>query len=302
MLTIGNYHYIREDFTKPYPSIFGVTPCNFKKQLEFLKNEGEFVAPKQLLEDYENIVQSDKNYYLITFDDGLKEQYDLALPILQELNIEALFFVNSINYIEKKVSLVHKIHIVRSEVSPEIIISYFKNSGLNTALNTVEVSKAISHYKYDDSETAKLKYLLNFKLEKDKVEEVVNIIFENTFTEDEVVKDLYMTREQLKELATLNMLGSHTHSHLPLGLLKEEDIFQEISKTKNFLKTISSNKIEFISYPYGSTEACQHPVTKLAAEQGYTIGLTMNRGSNKGVEDKLLLNRYACNDLPGWLR
>ena len=300
MLTIGNYHYIRDDFSKPYPSIFGVTPANFQKQLEVLKTTGSFVTPKQLLENYEAIVKSKENYYLITFDDGLKEQYDLALPILHEQGIEALFFINSMNYIEKKVSLVHKIHLVRSEVSPKIIIEYLKKNDLDTELSNENIVTAVSHYKYDEIETAKLKYLLNFKLDKLSVENVINSIFDNFFKESKIVEDLYMTFEQLKTLASLNMLGSHTHGHLPLGLLNEEKLYEEIFTTKNFLNTLSSNRIEIISYPYGSTEACQNPVAKIAAELGYTIGLTMNRGVNRGTENKLLLNRYACNDLPGW--
>lgn len=302
MLTIGNYHYIRDDFSKPYPSIFGVTPANFQKQLEVLKTTGSFVTPKQLLENYEAIVKSKENYYLITFDDGLKEQYDLALPILHEQGIEALFFINSMNYVEKKVSLVHKIHLVRSEVSPKIIIEYLKKNGLNTEMSLENIAIAVTHYKYDDIETAKLKYLLNFKLDKVSVEKVINSIFENYFKESEIIEDLYMTFEQLKTLASLSMLGSHTHSHLPLGLLKEEELYQEIINTKSFLSTLTSNKIEFISYPYGSMEACQDPVARIAAELGYTIGLTMNRGVNRENENKLLLNRYACNDLPGWIK
>lgn len=300
MLTIGNYHYIRNNFAKPYPSIFGVTPSNFKKQLEFLKTTGTFITPKQLLEDYENILKSDENYYLVTFDDGLKEQYNLALPILQELNIDAIFFINSINYLEKEVSLVHKIHMVRSEVSPETIIRYFKSNELNTELNIAETNKAINHYKYDEPEAAKLKYLLNFKLDKVAVENVIDFIFKSAFNESRVADDLYLSIEQLRNLASLNMLGSHTHSHLPLGSLNESDIYQEISNTKNFLNTITSTNIEFISYPYGSIEACQDPVARIASELGYTIGLTMNRDSNQGIEDRLLLNRFAGNDLPGW--
>jgi peptidoglycan/xylan/chitin deacetylase (PgdA/CDA1 family) len=302
MLTVGNYHYIRNDFTKPYSSIFGITPDNFRKQLEFLKGKGEFVSPKQLIEDYFRIVNSDTNYYLITFDDGLKEQFDLALPVLQKLDIHALFFINSINHIEKKVSLVHKIHIVRSDVAPEEIVNGFKSNGLNTDLNSVEINKAIAHYKYDKPETAKLKYLLNFKLDKMSVENNINVFFESNYKREMVVENLYMSKNQLQELGSLDMLGSHTHSHLPLGLLGEKHIFQEIYKTKCFLKKITSKNIDYISYPYGSAEACRSPVANIARKHGYKIGFTMNRGKNTGIEDKLLLNRYACNDLPGWVK
>ena len=48
MLTVSNYHYIRDDFTTPYPSIFGVTPSFFKSQLLAIKEIGTYITPQQL--------------------------------------------------------------------------------------------------------------------------------------------------------------------------------------------------------------------------------------------------------------
>ena len=53
MLTVSNYHYIREDFSAPYSSIFGVTPMGFKHQLKLLKNEGDLITPSEFLANYE---------------------------------------------------------------------------------------------------------------------------------------------------------------------------------------------------------------------------------------------------------
>lgn len=300
MLTIGNFHYIRKDFTKPYQSIFGVTPTNFKKQVEVLKNSGQIISPSDLLNNYDDIVCSKDENYLITFDDGLKEQYELALPILDELNVAALFFINSINYIDKKVSLVHKIHLVRSEVPSKIILDKINVSEKNSILSVVEIEKAIQHYKYDDFETAKLKYLLNFKLNKASVNLIIGEIFNNYFKESEVVEQLYMTKNQLKDLSARKNIGNHTHSHLALGNLNADQIHQEIFKTKQFIESLGYGHAPFISYPYGSEDACKHPVPEIAKDLGYSIGLTMFRGSNTGDENKLLLKRFACNDLIGY--
>ena len=102
MLTVCNYHYIREDFKTKYPSIFGVTPLAFKEQLLLLRNQGDFISSRDLINSSDTILSSEENYILITFDDGLKEQCDFGLSILNTLNIPALFFANSINYLEKK--------------------------------------------------------------------------------------------------------------------------------------------------------------------------------------------------------
>ena len=39
-----------------------------------------------------------KNNVCLTFDDGLKSQYDVALPVLEENNIKSFFFVNTSLY------------------------------------------------------------------------------------------------------------------------------------------------------------------------------------------------------------
>ena len=99
MLTVSNYHYIRENFTTKYPSIFGLIPIEFRKQLLLLKNQGDFINPHNLIDNIKEILESKDNHFLITFDDGLKEQHDYAFPILDELDIPAIFFINSINHI-----------------------------------------------------------------------------------------------------------------------------------------------------------------------------------------------------------
>jgi peptidoglycan/xylan/chitin deacetylase (PgdA/CDA1 family) len=119
MLTVSNYHYIRPKFDAKYPSIFGVNPSQFKKQLLLLRDKGEIIFPQDFISNSKYILESKENFYFITFDDGLKEQYDYALPVLDELGIPAIFFVNSSNFFEKKISTVHKIHLLRSILSPD---------------------------------------------------------------------------------------------------------------------------------------------------------------------------------------
>ncbi len=120
MLIVSNYHYIREDFKTDFPSIYGFTPNQFRAQLEELGKAGSFISQEQLLNFRDK--KFDKNYILITFDDGLKDQYELAKPILDEMGIPSIFFIYTSNFSERKVSLVHKIHLVRSRLSSADIL------------------------------------------------------------------------------------------------------------------------------------------------------------------------------------
>lgn len=301
MLTVSNYHYIRKDFSAPFPSIFGVTPTAFENQITLLNATGQFIAPEYLIENIDSVLSSDINYILITFDDGLKEQYEMAKPILDKHNIKALYFVNSINYIEKEVSLVHKIHLVRSQIEPAFLLEYIqtKLSDFNVELSENEKDKAVSHYNYDDTDSAHLKYLLNFKLTSTQLKTVIDSLFAEKFNSEKICADLYMSQQQLQDLADGNMLGSHTHSHFALGLLSLDVIENEMEMTINFLNSFKKNSGLTISYPYGAEEACSSPVPETAAALGHKIGFTMERGINASDTDKLLLKRFDCNDLVG---
>lgn len=301
MLTVANFHYIREDFSAPFPSIFGLTPKVFEHQLNELSHIGEFISQATLLNHTDAVLGSEKNYLLITFDDGLQEQYLLAKPILDRLNIPAVYFINSINYIEKEASLVHKIHLLRSQISPAELLQSIADSipDSNLALTQDEKQKAQFHYNYDDVQSAFLKYLLNFKLTSIQTEVLINNLFPKYFDAQKVVENLYMTDDQLRELSRLNMLGNHTHSHFALGLLSAKNIAAEIAKTKEIIDNFGHPNPHMISYPYGSREACQAPVSDIAMQFGYTVGFTMERGINNNTSDHLLLKRFDCNDVPG---
>ncbi len=298
MLSISNYHYIRNGFNTKYPSIFGVTPLKFKEQLLLLKNEGNIVKPKELLNDIDGILESKENNFLITFDDGLKEQFKIALPVLDELNIQAVFFVNSMNFEEKKVSTVHKIHLLRSIISTSEFLKNL-NAIEELHLSELEKSKAQDIYIYDNKESALLKYLLNFKLNFDKQEKLIKVLFDLYFDEEEELKRLYMSENDIIELAKIDCLGSHAHSHYPLGLLDPERARFELRNSKIFLESTTKSNINLLSYPYGTSEACTDTVAVMAKEEGYKIGFTTKRGKNTIKEDKLLLNRFDCNDMPG---
>lgn len=298
MLTVSNYHYIRECFLTPYSSIFGVTPDNYRKQLLLLKNHGDFIHPNTLLENRKEVLASKDNYFLITFDDGLKEQFELALPILEKLKIPALFFINSINHIEKKVSLVHKVHLVRSVVSSEMLYENLENY-TNRKLNQKEVFESHQFYRFDNQKSAELKYFLNVLLNFEAQEKFINAIFTEYFNENLVLENLYMNTKEIQQLIQKGYIGSHTHTHLPLGIYDEKTILYELETTKKYLEVVGGATINYVSYPYGTVLAATVQVAELAKQVGYKFGFTTQPKVNNAADNLLLLNRFDCNDLLG---
>lgn len=298
MLSVSNYHYIRPIFDAKYPSIYGITPDDFRSQLLLLKNQGDFIEPNHLVVNLKEVLESNDNHYLITFDDGLKEQFEYALPILDELNIPAIFFVNSINHVEKKVSLAHKIHLARSVISSEIIYKELVDN-TNRKLSQLEIKQAHQFYRFDNPQSAELKYFLNVLLDFATQEKFINGIFTLHFDEKEVLEKLYMSTNEIQQLIKRGFIGSHTHTHLPLGILDEQTVIYELETAKKYLEYLGGESINCVAYPYGTKEAATEEVGELAKQVGYKIGFTTKPGLNNESDNPLLLNRFDCNDLIG---
>lgn len=298
MLTVGNYHYIRNEYRTKFPSIFGVTPTSFRKQLILLKEKGDFISINDLNSDFNSILSDKENYHMITFDDGLMEQYKFGLEIMDELKIEGYFFVNSLNFEKNIVSTVHKIHLIRSLVNPSKLLKKFLFD-LGRKLSNQEQKRASEIYRFDKIVDAQLKYTLNFLFLLEEKEKSINNLFENYFDEEETLNELYMSKNQLINLSEKGFLGNHSYSHYPLGLINESNLSFEINQSKKYLEDLTKNQINAISYPYGTEESFSGNVLREVKNSGHIFGFTTLKGKNTINDDLLTLKRFDCNDLIG---
>jgi len=70
--------------------VFSATPEAFERQLEFLKKECDVILPA----DIKDLPRWGRgNYAMITFDDGYRDNHDIALPLLRAANLKAVFFI-----------------------------------------------------------------------------------------------------------------------------------------------------------------------------------------------------------------
>ena len=290
MLIASNYHYIRDSFDSKYPSIFGLTPDEFKSQIEAMSKIGKFIHPKDISFSKKKISSKSKIFWLLTFDDGLKEQYQIAYPILKELGIPAIFFINPINVKERIISFVHQFHIFRSNFSSIEIKNCFNNliDKNILKLNDLERVKAHNHYKYDDDISSQFKYLINFKLSNDISTKLINYAFKKMISEDvdKINRKLYMSESEIKKLGRDDLIGSHSYRHLKLSSMKDDELDKDISYSSLILKNIVGKIPYSFSYPYGSNDSIDRRVIKLLKKNGYEWGITMERAIGKTVYKK----------------
>jgi peptidoglycan/xylan/chitin deacetylase (PgdA/CDA1 family) len=303
MLLSVNYHYIRESFEAPYPAIFGKTPGQFEKQILELSKYGSFISADQLDDSIKLGKSLPRKAILITFDDGLKEQLQYAVPILNRMGVPACFFINTKTLTDTSLLNVHLIHLVRSQLAPEIILEELMKHP--SYINLTEAEKAkhrnlgIAHYRYDEPENAYLKYILNFALSSEDVMAIFQYLFDTLLACDmkKVHGDLYLNENDLKTLGRSQFIGSHSHDHLPLGVLEEGFAKEEVARSRSLLERAGHPPKGF-SYPYGSKEAVGLVHEWLDAYD-FSFAVTMNRGYNVSLDKPFLLNRCDNNDVPG---
>jgi len=296
-----NFHYIREEYNEPYPSIFGVTPEEFENQVDQIGSAVTFLSIQDIIDIIENKKKIPKRSAVITFDDGFKEQYELAWPILKKKGIPAIFFANTKPIEDNFVTITHKIHIIRAYTSSEKLIKVIKDvmGQENIPFSLPSDETATSVYLYDTKEAAKLKYFLNYKLNETEQRLIIDQAFQLLgFNEKKISNNLYMTKEMLVNLASEGVLGTHGHEHRPLGLLKNEvavtDLHQSVTKLKNW----TGRSVKALSFPFGFKKACSMAAADFARENGLKFAFTMERAGNINFKKPFFLARLSNSDIP----
>ena len=303
MLIAVNFHYIRDSFAAPFPSIFGVTPAEFRSQLAILGEAGDFVSAAQIVANIDGAKPLPERAIVVTFDDGLAEQCVTAWPILRDMGIPAIFYVNTGCISDPKVETVHKIHLLRANVAPERILREFDvfaaQRGIDVA--AIDTANATLQYKYDTVENARLKYLLNFALSTSQRSQFVDYALATALAFDEAAtsRALYMSPAQLRELDAHGAIGTHAHHHVVLGQLSPHDADHQIRQSLELLEDWGCQAVNSLSYPYGSREACSTDAARSAEALGLRFAFTMERAGNRDLSQPMFLARFANNDLPG---
>jgi peptidoglycan/xylan/chitin deacetylase (PgdA/CDA1 family) len=305
MLIVANYHYVRPSYDNPHPGIHGVTVDEFRAQLQRFAEVGIFVSAEDILAACDGTGTLPDRAFVITFDDGLREQAEHARPVLDDLQIPAIFFVNTRPIEEERVCTVHKLHLLRAFTPPgeveEELARTSEELGIDIDLDAVPMDRAVDQYPYDERPHARLKYLLNFVLDREERTRLVDRVFERVWDPDEgeVSRELYMDPDQVRALDRDHHIGTHGHDHLPMGQLRPNATEAQVHRSMDLLHRWTGRDIVALSYPYGSRPACGGQAPRIAEKAGIRFAFTMERAGNANLDEPLMLARCANNDLPG---
>jgi peptidoglycan/xylan/chitin deacetylase (PgdA/CDA1 family) len=287
-----NYHYVRN--IKKNNGIFPITPKLFEKQVNEIGKYYDFISMNQL----DRLSQkSKKNYCILTFDDNLMEQ-NIAFDFLKKNKIPFISFISSYPYMEKKVLNVHKLHQIFYKFDVSEILKELKKKfsfDLKEKINKEVVEKI---YSYGETDYKRIKFFFNFICEEKIKNDMIDYFFREIYPDEQkFIQNFYLSEKIIKDLSKKDMIGSHSHSHAPLGKIK--NFKEDIKLSHNFLKQLTKKNIRYFSYPYGRKNAYNKQVCNFLKNLNYKYAFTMNRGFEDNIlKNSLLLKRIDTNDAP----
>jgi peptidoglycan/xylan/chitin deacetylase (PgdA/CDA1 family) len=298
VLLAVSYHYVATSRPAAPRAIFPVAVDEFASQLDALARDFEFVSRDDVTRAVETGAVLPERSCLVTFDDGLQQQLDLALPVLEARGIPAVFFASGAPIAERRVAYVHKVHLLREHVGDDELRAAIERELRQQGVDVPDSSEPPAMYPYDTPEAAALKYLLNFVLGP-TVTAPVDALFAASFSEEEVCGELYADEAGLARLEARGALGAHGYDHLPLATLDDARLRSDLQRSADVLASVTGVRPRMMSYPYGTAYAVDGRVARAAGEAGFTAALTMERAINRSLDEPLLLARVDTRDAPG---
>ncbi len=224
----------------------------------------------------------------LTFDDAIKCQIDVALPILEELKIKSFFFVYS-SMFEGKPDYLEIYRYFRMNYFEDIDEFYqvfYKNLGQDLKKFFKEKSEIIKQKKIKHPvyslEDIKFRLVRDFFLTQSQYDEVmISMIKEKKFNFSSFYKKLFFQEDDLKNLDKLgHLVGIHSHNHPTLlEKLNYDEQKYQYDKCQSTISNILNkpkNDIKFMSHPCGSyNEDTLKILKELKIELGFKQIMTL---------------------------
>lgn len=215
----------------------------FDRLLGYIKATGPEII---FLRDAPRYIAENKPFVSLTFDDGYRDNIEIALPVLRKHNVPATIFIPSGIFDRSLNAWWLQIEdIAKGKPNPR---AAYEGMIAEIWQNPQALESFISLSSHDQKE-------LN----------------ERFFLSSEEVKKI--SRDPLLDI------GGHTLSHPRLKTLPEEEAFREIKQNKTDLENLLNRPVEAFAYPYGDPQTCGPREFELVEKAGYKVAVTTRDGN-----------------------
>lgn len=261
----------------------------FEQQIKYLALRKKVISLEELVTNIQKGIKFPKRCAVITFDDGYKDNYTNAYPILKKYSMPFTIFLATDYIGSDEMKWDDELEYKIKQSDCELLALKTNYSKRYSLIGEKEKKKA-----FDDL----FKLLIGSNKEKRKeiLSELDNELKVEIAKQD--IENTMLSWEDVKEMAidTNVSFGAHTCSHCKLTSLSQEDVREEIEGSKRIIEKKNGKKINFFSYPYGGRNCYNERIKQISKETGFDCAVTTIYGKNNLESDLFELRRIGVND------
>tara|TARA_B100000035_G_scaffold100972_1_gene85643 strand:- start:298 stop:1263 length:966 start_codon:yes stop_codon:yes gene_type:complete len=293
-LTILLYHGVTESTSIGIENYSGkhMNVDEFYRQMSYIKDNCNILSMNEIVDIKRKNQTWPENAVAVTFDDGFKNNYECAAPILNKLNIPATFYICSGMIDSNKMFWVDKIEdcINRTKKNTiEILLDASFEFSLMSKEEKIEALTEIKSYcKSADVKT------------KERVLKDLELISGVQPKASSAMNYQMMSWDELKSLNDnqLFTIGGHTLYHdIMSSHVNEENMFKDIELSIGLLEFNLNEKIIHFSYPEGQKHHYNQKVIHKLKNSKIVCSPSAIHGINDNEND--LFNLFRI--MPGFM-
>ena len=264
-----------------------VSVKTFIQQLDILANKYPIIPLKDAIAQCRSGGETASAQVVLTFDDGYRDSYEVAFPILQKKGLPAAFFVVS-NYIDSD----------RPVWDWEIVALL----NAHREMTEVEVEGAVLRQKKNERRISFAERVLERikSADMETTRRVVEILKQQSrdYPRLHSLEDGgCMTWEQVRTMWQNGMeIGSHSLSHRSLARIPLEEAITEITKSKQVIEGNAKVSCGHFAFPFGSKTDYNPVLVEHVKRAGFETCLLNIHGYNHLREDTFCFKRIIMTE------
>ena len=272
-LLVLNYHRIGNPHDDLFdPDVFSATADQFDDQLSYLKRRVSLVTLEEALAFIEGTIQEKASYcrVLITFDDGYRDNYEIAYPVLRSRGVQGVFFLATGMVGSCQLPWWDYVaYMVKTARNRRFSLHYPFNLDVNIELAGAEKSLRAILKLYKRPENSDPERFMRELAEQANGEEPPGTIRR------------FLSWDEAREMIGGGMaIGSHTHSHQVLSQLEPERQRLELAQSRSIMKEQLGLESEVLAYPVGKRSSFTMQTQSIARTAGYRAAFSNYGGAN----------------------
>jgi peptidoglycan/xylan/chitin deacetylase (PgdA/CDA1 family) len=250
--------------------LISATTGEFRRQMQFLRRNFDVISFRDLDQLESEGRPLPRRALIITFDDGYRDNYTRAFPILKELGLPATIFLATGHIGQTRLFWWDQVaYCLKQTERQSVRLPEFSDEPvalLEPAARRNAIER-IQNWLKQQPEEARRSF--------------VNGLGEALEVElpPRLAEGMHLTWDEVKDMAAHGIeFGSHTVTHPILANVSEPQLAEEIAGSKRAIEARLGREVIAFAYPAGRRSRFNQAVCRAVAEHGYRYAVAFDEG------------------------